>query len=49
MPKGTRVHKCVDKVKRKHAKGVNPYAVCQAATGQSFATGKPLKKKRRKR
>jgi hypothetical protein len=39
MPVGTRVHRCVEKVKRKGGK-VNPYAVCQAATGQSFATGK---------
>ena len=29
------------------AKGgkANPYAVCQASTGQSYATGKPLKSK----
>jgi len=31
----------VDKLKRKGGL-VNPYAVCQASTGQSFATGKPL-------
>jgi hypothetical protein len=43
MPKGTRVHRCVDKVKQQKS-GVNPYAVCQAATKQSFATGKPIKK-----
>lgn len=43
MPKGTKVAKCVDKVKKKG--GVNPYAVCQASTGQSYATGKKLKKK----
>lgn len=42
MPKGTRVHRCVEKVKRKG--GVNPYAVCQAATKQSYKTGKSLKK-----
>ncbi len=42
MPKGTRVHKCVDEVKKKG--GVNPYAVCQASTKQSFKTGKKLKK-----
>ena len=46
MPKGTKVHKCVEKVK-KSGKGVNAYAVCQASTGQSFATGKPLKKKKK--
>ncbi len=41
MPKGTRVSNCVEKVKRKGG-NVNPYAVCQASTGQSYATGKPL-------
>jgi len=47
MPKNTKVHRCVEKVKRK-GNGVNPYAVCQAATGQSYVTGKRLKKKHRK-
>lgn len=42
MPKGTRVHRCVQKVKARGG-GVNPYAVCQASTGQSYATGKKLK------
>lgn len=41
MPKGTRVSNCVEKVKRRGG-NVNPYAVCQASTGQSYATGKPL-------
>lgn len=45
MPKGTRVHRCVQKVKRKGGK-VNPYAACQARTGQSYKTGKKLPKKR---
>ncbi len=44
MPKGTRVARCVEKVKKKGG-GMNPYAVCQAATGQSYATGKPLRKR----
>jgi hypothetical protein len=40
-PKGTRVHRLVQKLKGK--KGIrNPYAVAQAATGQSYATGKKL-------
>lgn len=40
-PKGTRVHRLVQKLKGKP--GVkNPYAVAQAATGQSYATGKKL-------
>jgi len=39
-PAGTRVHRCVQKLKGK--KGINPYAVCQASTGQSYRTGKKL-------
>jgi hypothetical protein len=42
MPKGTKVARCVEKVKASGGK-VNPYAVCQKATKQSYATGKPLK------
>ena len=42
MPQGTRVAKCVNKLKIKHA-SVNPYAVCQSATHQSYATGKKIK------
>lgn len=45
MPKGTKVARCVEHVKASGSK-VNPYAVCQAATKQSYKTGKPLKKKR---
>lgn len=41
MPRGTKVHRCVQKVKAKGGKA-NPYAVCQASTGQSYKTGKPL-------
>jgi len=44
VPKGTRVHRCVEKVKAKGG-NVNPYAVCQKSTGQSYATGKTLRKK----
>lgn len=39
MPEGTKVHRCVEKVKAKGG-NVNPYAVCQSSTGQSYATGK---------
>ncbi len=42
MPKGTRVSRCIEKLKRSGS-GVNPYAVCQASTKQSYATGKSLK------
>jgi hypothetical protein len=45
MPQGTRVAKCVQDVKARGRKGVNPYAVCTASTGQVYRTGKPVKKK----
>jgi len=41
MPKGTKVHRCVTSLKKSGSS--NPYAVCQASTGQSYATGKKLK------
>jgi len=41
MPKGTRVARCVEDIKAKG--GGNPYAICQASTQQSYATGKPLR------
>lgn len=44
MPKGTKAHRCVEKVKRS-GRGVNAYAVCQKSTGQSYKTGKRLRKK----
>lgn len=44
MPEGTKVARCVQKVKAKGS-GKNAYAICQASTGQSYATGKPIKKK----
>ena len=48
MPKGTKVHRCVQHVKAKGG-NVNPYAVCQKSTGQSYATGKPLRGKPKSR
>lgn len=48
MPKDTLVYRCVQKLKRKKKKG-NPYAICQTATGQSYATGKKLKRSRKKK
>ena len=42
MPKHSKVGRCVTKLKKKG--GVNPYAVCQASTGQSYATGKKIRK-----
>ena len=41
MPKNTKVARCVEKVKARGGRA-NPYAICQASTGQSYATGKPL-------
>ncbi len=44
MPKGTKVHRLVKKLKRK--KNVkNPYAIAQAVTGQSYKTGKRSRKR----
>jgi hypothetical protein len=45
MPKGTKVARCVAHLKAQGASGGKPYAVCQAATKQSYATGKPLPSK----
>ena len=39
MPKGSKVARCVRKVRAKKS-ARNPYAVCQAATGQSYRTGR---------
>jgi hypothetical protein len=49
MPEGTKVARCVKNVKAKGKAAVNPYAVCQASTGQSYATGKKLPKKGKKK
>lgn len=46
MPKGTKVARCVEKVKKKGG-NVNPYAACQASTGQSYKTGKKIKPKKK--
>ena len=42
MPKGTRVSRCVDKVKKSKDEGA-AIAICQASTNQGYATGKALK------
>lgn len=47
MPKGTPVHRLVDKLKRS-GKVANPYAVAQKVTGQSFATGRRLPRSKKK-
>lgn len=52
MPKNTKVWRCVQRVKaqqkKKSGKKVNPYAVCQTSTGQSYATGKKLYRRKKK-
>ncbi len=42
MPKGTRAHRCVEKLRKAHRYG-KAIAICQAATGQSYATGEPMR------
>jgi hypothetical protein len=42
MPKGTRVSRCVDKVKKSKDEGA-AIAICQDSTKQGYATGKALK------
>lgn len=45
MPKGTKVDKCFQKVKKK--KSVKSAArICQKATGQSLKTGRKPKRKK---
>ena len=47
MPKGTRVHKCVSKLRDKYGYG-GAIAICQKVTRQSYMTGKTLKRKKRR-
>ena len=44
MPKNTRVHRCVDKLRLKHEYG-KAIAICQKSTKQNYMTGKKIKKK----
>ena len=53
MPKGTRVHRCVSKLRKKY-KYSKAIGICQKSTKQNYMTGKPIrqtkyKKKRRKK
>ena len=45
MPKNTRVHRCVDALKKAKEESGSAIAICQASTKQSYATGKKLMKK----
>ena len=48
MPKGTRVHNCVDKLKGKYGYSA-AIAICQKSTNQNYMTGKTLKRRTKKR
>ena len=48
MPKGTKVHKCVDYLKHKYGYGP-AIGICQKSTRQNYITGKKLRRKRRKK
>jgi len=48
MPKGTRVHNCVDRLKHKRGIG-SAIAICQSSTHQGYASGKPLPNKKGKK
>lgn len=46
MPHGTKVDRCYQKVKKEgHSEG-SAARICQAATGEALATGKPPKGKK---
>ena len=47
MPKGTRVSRCVDKVKRSKDEGA-AIAICQSSTNQGYASGKKLRESLRR-
>ena len=44
MPRGSKTHRCYEKLKGKHGKG-SAAAICQSSTGRSLKTNKRLKKK----
>jgi hypothetical protein len=47
MPKNSKVGRCVAKVKKSGKKKANAIRICQASTGQSYATGKPSKSRKK--
>lgn len=46
MPENSKVGRCVKKVKKTGKSKGSAIAICQSSTGQSYATGKPPKKRR---
>ena len=47
MPKGTRVHRCVSKLRKKYKYG-KAIGICQKSTKQNYMTGKRIRQKKRK-
>lgn len=47
MPKGTRVHRCVDKLTERYGYS-GAIGICQKSTHQNYMTGKRLRKIRKK-
>ena len=47
MPKGTKVHKCYESVKKSGKSAGSAARICQASTGQSLKTGKKPKGSKR--
>lgn len=43
MPKGTRVHQCVEKLRRKGMSEGKAIRICQASTKQGYQSGKRIK------
>ncbi len=43
MPKGSKVGRCYDELKKTKSKGAAA-AICQKSTGQSLKTGRPIRK-----
>lgn len=48
MPKGSKVHRCYVKQRRKGMNKGKAARICQSSTGQSLKTGRPPKKKRKR-
>jgi len=46
MPKGTKVYRCVRKVMNSGKSKVSAIRICQASTGQSYKTGKRIRRKK---
>lgn len=47
MPKGTKVHKVFDALRRSGHSKASSARIAQAQTGQSLATGRPSKSRRK--